>query len=1015
MRYSLTSLLLEDTEFQGFNLNVLPSDEEAKKIAPFTVLGLLKGAGSLIAGSLGSKMIDWVVLHGSPRCAGIVKQARGYAKRRDRDVKLMLGSSAYEDFIRAVYTDRSRYTDDQRKSMSVCLGLYEDPLVGTRPWQGTTDINGVSPDDVITQGCRDMKSAAAIAAYSDMTSNIHKMSTMLQKCMRGSTVGELAKEFGVNPESINIDLTEDKVIAGIIQKAEDARELFEKEMDIEGREPFFANQSLVSARISGSGATVADICPPDPTRGSPGVLPESMRPRRVMREAARDTDAPARTALEALDAFKSKSPENIRFVQDVAQRTGINRPQDLAQIGSILRAGKATGLKNIQFKFPKKEDEDYRLGGATVLSAISPSNFTLERVAAGLVVGYLAGFRPKGVSAEVLQLIVDTLAPGVANVSTAGEVVITAKNIGKQIVTALADKRSGLRNDLEKQAAMNLVLYHLIVYGERRSGRDRGRRGMGGVPTFDSMARSSYENIFGFHALADLEKEGMRSDNIVFAPGRKDPTWYERLTQSVRGDKGAPKYMTSIRMRPNIEIAETEEELEQFPELPEDESTESSAARREVALRNIDLMWKQVRKITSSIARSTTKLGENAVDPVSSGGGGQLPLLEYFIDVARKANHFRTGFGAGADLIGFSYPDVLVVGQGEVSPEDVLKKLSDIAGIRRTPRANVAMTHRHAVAEWSPELQEEFQTEVLPCIHKLIVEQFVYPAGCIVKAVADGYARDKVISQKDADKIYKKFFDFRDQILQTVERFVRAKLNTVQLRSFRRIKNAGRNQIATIVTLPNIRQHAIDADFKSLSAKNVQPLYDDAPRVIDIASVLTERPDSDDTDSAPSAGPTAPPPAAPPAAPPPAPTPTPPAPAAPATPSSPGITFVNYTVHQTDPEASPSNVPDRDDMYSVVRIKTEGVTVIGTVYGSPSQSASAIGGGGRLPKYEKIVVSGMDVAHDSPRVGEIRARVTALGGEATISQIVDAIHDVSPESGLIHVDLTFGHPQSSDD
>ena len=169
-------------------------------------------------------------------------------------------------------------------------------------------------------------------------------------------------------------------------------------------------------------------------------------------------------------------------------------------------------------------------------------------IAFDLVVAETARNHPKGVSQAVLQIIIDALAPRVASIGSGGEVAITSRSIGKDIVQNLADKKSGLRVDAEKQAALNLVLYHLILFGERGQKEGGGRRGRGDPPRAESLIQSAYESEFGWHALGEINPE--RRDNIVFAPGRRDPDWKERFMQSFRSDKEAPQYMTSIRMRP---------------------------------------------------------------------------------------------------------------------------------------------------------------------------------------------------------------------------------------------------------------------------------------------------------------------------------------------------------------------------------------------------------------------------------------------------------------------------------
>jgi hypothetical protein len=402
------------------------------------------------------------------------------------------------------------------------------------------------------------------------------------------------------------------------------------------------------------------------------------------------------------------------------------------------------------------------------------------------------------------------------------------------------------------------------------------------------------------------------------------------------------------------------------------------------------------------------KLAQQTVDPIASAAGGSLPMLSYCIEISHIVNHYReVTFGAGAKIIGLSYPNAFITSDSEIAPEDVWRLLCALTGAQYG-NITVGMTSRNAVNAWAPIMSEGNQVTAASGVARLAAE-IIHPAGCIVKAAVDGYRRKKVISKKDHDDAYSaKIGKFPDMILTTSTSRPTVSVGSHDIVGLRRIGSPLRRKVSTVGRVTDHAQIPIPVVYTRLDTKDVIKLYDDAPLVINIAAVLNQQPSFDDApDDTPSAGPddTTPP------TPPPAPPPTPTTPAAPppapppAAPPGPSVIHIDYRVHLDDDTARPSNVPSDSRSYSPVTVKVGGLEVFGQAIGSPAQAANAVNG-----NYGSITLSDLQA---SPSEGEEAERVFNLGNVASIQKIVSAATNDVP--GTHRVDLRFDEAQSVDD
>ena len=119
MKYSLTQLLLEDTEFQRIDFGSLPSAEEADKVRLLNTYWYAQKLAGLIIDKIAEKGMEKLYTWGSPSVRRKIEAARAYVKKREEDIKAIVDSTAYCDYIAHLIVGNLKANDTEKLLASV--------------------------------------------------------------------------------------------------------------------------------------------------------------------------------------------------------------------------------------------------------------------------------------------------------------------------------------------------------------------------------------------------------------------------------------------------------------------------------------------------------------------------------------------------------------------------------------------------------------------------------------------------------------------------------------------------------------------------------------------------------------------------------------------------------------------------------------------------------------------------------------------------------------------------------
>lgn len=718
MKYSLTQLLLEDTEFQRIDFGSLPSAEEADKVRLLNTYWYAQKLAGAIIDKIAEKGMEKLYTWGSPSVRRKIEAARAYVKRREEDINAIVESTAYCDYIWSVFDPAGSASDDDKKKLARCLGFFSDVIMR----EPKIAPSAGQPDDEfkaqIIQGCDEMKLAAAIAAIEETRVQVGRKTMELRKVVEESLVAEIRNEIGEKGASWNIDLAEDPEIKPLLDAGEDMRALFEEQLDEKGRELTFMGNARVAYRISRGGG-VGNMC-------STGPIREGIDAARALLLELADDDV--EDEPEASGPALQPDPRNLdEAIDQIGQRFTTAKSINGAlrksfSTETIDRVARATQIKKIRFQFPS--EDGFSLGKPTLIT--TQTSISLERIAAGIFRSFLAGARTRAVQPAVIAMIAEQVDPEFVVDPEGG----SSRRPNFTVIFRRVTEGGGIQANRDMQSAF---IYAICAVAEYSSQYGTPEADNIGPTDILSRGRSALQDILAFHAMGTRFPDSKYASDIRIAPGADPESWIKKFVRSAKYP-GTPaqklaalkqamkeKQITTFKVFPYVEF-----DQEDALTSPAEETGGKRGANSKIAMEAIKKLIDGTAKLAKEGMKSKAAMTKPDRTP-DTRGVGHLSMIALCDQVALVVNQSRRrGIGKLLMLMGYTAPDSLLLGPERATGQMVWERMCDRASVpfssQPSYRANFDQSNHNA---WRPLMTGSNKLLALKGLAELVAAELV--------------------------------------------------------------------------------------------------------------------------------------------------------------------------------------------------------------------------------------------------------------------------------------------------